>query len=588
MRAVGLAVLILALPGVGPCRGQPVPHQGGGADPAAAPPEDRIGFVRTLTVHEGETVRDAICLLCSIVVRGAVERDAVAVWGGVDVEADGRVGVDAVAVGGALRVSSGGFVGMDPVAIGGPVKVAPGGVLLEEATALPWVHFAGQRQLFVIGVTVFAATHLLLALLGALLLGEGRVGHLWAVGLWSPGRTLGWGALAFAAVVTLISLAGAAGGGFETAVGITGGLLLLTALGVGLPPLALVLGRRLRSSSDWRGAILLGASVLVALSAVPLLGLLVSLLVWCAVCGLTLRGLVYRQRAATTRSGGSFADVRRYYALGLEKGRLDEAYFPLERARTRELIERHLPPPPGVVLDVGGAAGAYSLWLADKGYEVHLVDPVPLHVEQAEEASRSRETGQLASARVGDARRLDFADASADAVLLLGPLYHLTGRGERRAALEEARRVLGPGGWLFAAAISRFASLLDGLRGLVFEDDAFVRIVERDLTDGQHRNDTDNPLYFTTAFFHHPEELSAEVQEAGFTLAGLLAVEGPGAFLPEFQRRWKNPRNRKRLLELLRRVEREPALLGASPHLLAVGRKPSPAGDTGGERSGIR
>jgi len=120
-------------------------------------------------------------------------------------------------------------------------------------------------------------------------------------------------------------------------------------------------------------------------------------------------------------------EVLGYYALGGERDRLDESYFPLERERTRELVLRHLAPPPGVVLDVGGGAGAHALWLAERGYEVHLVDPVPLHVEQAEEASRA--TGRLASARVGDARRLDFADGSADAALLLGPLYHLTARG---------------------------------------------------------------------------------------------------------------------------------------------------------------
>jgi ubiquinone/menaquinone biosynthesis C-methylase UbiE len=282
-------------------------------------------------------------------------------------------------------------------------------------------------------------------------------------------------------------------------------------------------------------------------------------------------------------------EMLRYYALGLERRRLDQAYFPLERERTRELIERHLPPPPGVVLDVGGAAGAYSFWLAECGYEVHLVDPAPLHIEQAMEIDGGRAAGRLASAGVGDARSLDHADHSMDAVLLLGPLYHLTERHDRQAALGEARRVLRPGGRIFAAAISRFASLLDGLRGSVFGDEAFVRIVERDLTDGQHRNDTDNPHYFTTAFFHHPGELSAEVTEAGFALTGLYAVEGPGALLPDFDGVWENPQSRERLLELLRRVESEPALLGASPHLLAVGQSPrvarrEPPGEE--ERSG--
>jgi ubiquinone/menaquinone biosynthesis C-methylase UbiE len=266
-------------------------------------------------------------------------------------------------------------------------------------------------------------------------------------------------------------------------------------------------------------------------------------------------------------------EVLGYYALGGERARLEEAYFPLERARTQDLVERHLSPPPGVVLDVGGAAGAYAFWLAERGYEVHLVDPVPLHVEQAKEASRSREGGRLASARVGDARRLDFADLSADAVLLLGPLYHLTDRAERLAALAEARRVLKPGGFVFAAAISRFASLLDGLRGPVFDHDSFARIVERDLADGQHRNDTGKADFFTTAFFHQPAELAAEVREAGFALAGLFAVEGPGAFVPDFRRRWGDPESRARLLDLVRRVERESALLGVSPHLLAAGRR---------------
>ena len=222
---------------------------------------------------------------------------------------------------------------------------------------------------------------------------------------------------------------------------------------------------------------------------------------------------------------------------------------------------------------VGGAAGAYAFWLPERVYEVHLIDPSPLHVEQAEEASRAREGDRLASTRVGDARSLDFADSSAGALLLLGPLYHLTEGKDRRTALHEAWRVLRPGGWLFAAAISRYASLVDGLQGPVFDDEAFARIVDRDLTDGQHRNDTDNPLYFTTAFFHRPDELSAEVREAGFRLEGLHAVEGLGAFIPGFADRWSDAKSRERLLELLRRVESEPALLGTSPHLLAVGQK---------------
>jgi SAM-dependent methyltransferase len=266
-------------------------------------------------------------------------------------------------------------------------------------------------------------------------------------------------------------------------------------------------------------------------------------------------------------------EILGYYALGLEQDRLDADYFPLERARTQELLLRHLARPPGVVLDVGGAAGAYAFWLADAGYEVHLLDPVALHVEQARAAAEARAGRSLASAQIADARSLPFADASADAVLLLGPLYHLTQLEDRLRALGEALRVLRPGGLVFAAAISRFASFVDGLRGPLFEDPAFVSLVEGDLARGQHRNETGNPRYFTTAFFHHPAELAEEVAGAGLSLVDLFAVEGPGAITPDFARRWTDPLARERLLALVRAVETEPTLLGASPHLLAVARR---------------
>jgi ubiquinone/menaquinone biosynthesis C-methylase UbiE len=269
------------------------------------------------------------------------------------------------------------------------------------------------------------------------------------------------------------------------------------------------------------------------------------------------------------------AEVLRFYEAADEAGRLDVDYFPLERARTQEIVGRHLPPPPAVVLDVGGAAGAYSYWLAARGHEVHLVDPVERHVRQAVEAA-AHHSAPLASASVGDARALERGDASVDAVLLLGPLYHLQAKEDRLQALREALRVLRPGGWLFAAGISRYASLLDGLRtGKIFDTPAFAAIVARDLEDGRHRNDTGTLEFFTTAYFHRPGELAAEVSETGFESPVVHAVEGPGAFLPDFAARWTNPEERAVLLHFLALVEREPALLGASPHLLATARRPS-------------
>jgi SAM-dependent methyltransferase len=264
-------------------------------------------------------------------------------------------------------------------------------------------------------------------------------------------------------------------------------------------------------------------------------------------------------------------EIAGHYAEVSERQRLGP--LSLERVRTWELLVQHLPPAPAVVLDVGGAAGVYALPLAARGYQVHLVDPVAVHVEQALLASAQQPGSPLASATVGDARRLAWPDAGVDAVLLLGPLYHLTDRADRIQALTEARRVLRPGGVLAAAAISRFASTLDGLLRRHLDDPDFEAIVEGDLRDGQHRNPTGRPEWFTTAYFHLPDELPREVAEAGLALRALVAVEGPAWMLPDIGQRLADPAGRERVLRAIRRVETEPSLLGASSHLLAVARR---------------
>src|SRR5262249_13757104 len=154
-------------------------------------------------------------------------------------------------------------------------------------------------------------------------------------------------------------------------------------------------------------------------------------------------------------------EITRYYQEVAEEGRLAAGPAQLEFARTKEVVLRHLPPPPATVLDVGGAAGAYALWLAERGYQVHLIHPVPRLVEEARRRSEAY-PHRICTCQVGDARQLPFKDGGADAVLLLGPLYHLTEAAERLRALREVYRVLRPGGVLFAAAISRCASALDG------------------------------------------------------------------------------------------------------------------------------
>ncbi len=137
---------------------------------------------------------------------------------------------------------------------------------------------------------------------------------------------------------------------------------------------------------------------------------------------------------------------------------------PVDRSkftRTTEIVLRRLPAAPAVVADIGGGPGRYALWLASLGYQVEHRDLMPLHVEQL----RAEASGVAGiHTAVGDARDLDLPGASVDAVLLLGPLYHLIDRAERVRALRECARIVRPGGAVFAAVISRWAVRIAGPR----------------------------------------------------------------------------------------------------------------------------
>jgi len=265
-------------------------------------------------------------------------------------------------------------------------------------------------------------------------------------------------------------------------------------------------------------------------------------------------------------------EIHDYYTRFPEESRLASGPSRLEFERTKDVLRRLLPAPPARVIDVGGAAGAYSFWLAGKGYEVHLVDASARLVEEAR--NRSSESGRpIASIELGDARRLQQEDGSADAVLVMGPLYHLTEAHDRLGALREAARVLRPGGAIVVAAISRYASALDGMARGLSTDPAFAAMRDRDLRDGQHRNPTDKIDYFTTAYFHRPEDLASELESAGVLDVAVLGVEGPAWLLSDFDARWDDATQRRDLLAVARALEREPSIVGASAHLLGLGRK---------------
>ena len=265
-------------------------------------------------------------------------------------------------------------------------------------------------------------------------------------------------------------------------------------------------------------------------------------------------------------------EIADYYNKGAEKGRLDNETNQLEKIRTLDIFKRYIPKSAKIVVDVGGGAGVYSFVLSEQGFNVHLIDAIPLHIEQAKEINKNH-NHPLESIVVGDARNLQFTDSFADIVLLLGPMYHLTEKKDRLKSLSESYRILKPGGIIFTAGISKYASLLDGFDRKFILDEEFRKIVNEDLKTSQHKNPTNKEHYFTTAFFHDPNELLIEHVEVGFNDLELLAVEGPLGLLGNITEYLTDEEKINILLEYTRKIEKETSLIGASSHILVIAKK---------------
>ncbi|MEO3875892.1 class I SAM-dependent methyltransferase [Nonomuraea sp. B12E4] len=253
--------------------------------------------------------------------------------------------------------------------------------------------------------------------------------------------------------------------------------------------------------------------------------------------------------------------VHAYYEQGREHDRLREGRGRLEFWRTQDVLRRLLPPPPARVLDVGGGTGVHAEWLGADGYEVELLDPIPLHVERA-----SRMAGL--TARLGDARRLPVPDASVDAVLLLGPLYHLTDRADRVRALAEARRAVRPGGLVAAATINRYAAVHDTVYLGAYLDEPQRQAAHAALAEGI----MSSPRGFS-AYLHDPGEVPGEFADAGFPDVRQYGLEGAFWLYGDVNDWLDDPQRRQLMLDAQRSVESVPSLLGISGHLLTVTRR---------------
>ncbi|HVI48729.1 MAG TPA: methyltransferase domain-containing protein [Chitinophaga sp.] len=261
--------------------------------------------------------------------------------------------------------------------------------------------------------------------------------------------------------------------------------------------------------------------------------------------------------------------IEQFYTGTYEEIRLEVGLGPLEFERNKDLISRFLPAGKAVIADIGGGPGVYSAWLAKAGHDVYLFDPVPKHIEQANKRSAKQRKYPF-KAILGEARHLDMPDASVDVVLLHGPLYHLQERKDRIKALQEARRVLKPGGILLGFAINYTASTLVGLINGHIHDTAFLKMCLEELSAGRHNAPQNWAGILPEAYYHRPSQLAEEITEARLHHIDTFAVEGVIWLDSQYFESKADPVKKQQMLDLLKATENHAEMLAISPHMMIV------------------
>ena len=277
------------------------------------------------------------------------------------------------------------------------------------------------------------------------------------------------------------------------------------------------------------------------------------------------------------------ATVLAGYNAGIERDRLRNGIGLIEFERTKEILLDNLPEPPSVVYDIGGGYGEYSWWLASLGYEVHLFDLSATNIDMSAELAREYPGTELTSAEVCDARSIPRSDGSADAILLMGPLYSITEYEERILAIKESYRLLKDTGVLFSAALTPYSVLVSRLtvyreadiqKRSELDNPDVISMIERAVGDGCYINPEKKIAKgLGSSHLHTAKALREELSLGGFETAAVHGVMGGAWLAPNLDELLADEETKAVLMQTVRMMDTHEEIIGLSGHMLAVSRK---------------
>lgn len=264
-------------------------------------------------------------------------------------------------------------------------------------------------------------------------------------------------------------------------------------------------------------------------------------------------------------------NIEIFYKKASEETRLEKGMGVFEFERIKSLIEKYIPSTPCKIIDIGGGTGKYSEWLAQKGHQVYLVEPISKHIQIAK--CRANKLKNPYSILSGESRNLEFKNNFADLIILHGPLYHLQKKEDRNLSIKEAKRVLKKDGIILGFAINYTASTLVGLLNGLIHKKSFFEMCKEELTTGIHNQPEDFPWLLAEAYYHKPEELKEEFIDQGLTYLNTYAVEGMAWLDKHYFASMQNDKKKKTLTELIEITENDSYLLPFSPHMMIAVKK---------------